>query len=76
MRIVWLSFVFALIQGCSGTTETSNAVEAGPSGTVVVSSSRDEKFMHGLWALVQENIPKSISLWITGKTLATSTDWL
>ena len=58
MRIVWLSFVFALIHGCSGTTETSNAVEAGPSGTVVVLSSRDEKFMHGLWALVQEKHPE------------------
>ena len=57
MRFVWLSFVFALIQGCSGGTETKNELRKGPSGTVVVLSSRDEKFMHGLLDLVKEKHP-------------------
>lgn len=57
MRWLWVSFVFAMIHGCSGGAGTENSVEAGPTGTVVVLSSRDEKFMHGLWDLVKKKHP-------------------
>jgi len=60
MRAILISLWFGLFLGCSSGTdsiEPSLDAQNGPSGKVVILSSRDEKFMHGLLAMVEAEHP-------------------